>query len=67
MGAISVVIFVALMAIYILKDVTVVIPEDEETIANIYYQGYDQVLFEEIVKDRITKEDTVNRCKDSCM
>ncbi|XP_019374022.1 PREDICTED: phospholipase D4 isoform X1 [Gavialis gangeticus] len=67
MGAISVVVFIALTAIYILKHVAVVIPEDEETIVSIYYQGRDQVLFDEIVEDRITKENTVNRCKDSCI
>ncbi|TFK15881.1 zinc finger and BTB domain-containing protein 25 [Platysternon megacephalum] len=63
---ISIVGFVVLMAIYIIKPVNVDFPEDKETIISSYQQMEEQGLFGDILEDKMINEDNVNRCNDSC-
>ncbi|CAM4592090.1 unnamed protein product [Caretta caretta] len=63
---ISIVGFVVLMAIYIIKPVTIDFPEDKETIISSYQQMEEQGLFGDILEDKMINEDNVNRCNDSC-
>uniref|UniRef100_A0A8D0L7J2 Phospholipase D family member 4 n=1 Tax=Sphenodon punctatus TaxID=8508 RepID=A0A8D0L7J2_SPHPU len=64
LGMISLVGLVVMMVIHFIHPVTVVISEDEEdTIVNSYQEDSDQ----ELVRDRMTKQQLVNICNDACI
>ncbi|XP_025045120.2 5'-3' exonuclease PLD4 isoform X1 [Pelodiscus sinensis] len=65
-SVISIVGFVVLMAIYMIKPVTIDFPEDQETIISIDQQMEEQRVFGDTLEDKMTNEDNVNTCNDSC-